>query len=138
MQALVCHMTLTLEDGSVAENTKSHGQPVRFNLGDQSLSPEFEAELQGLAQGDRHQFTLPPAATFGEVNPDAIQHLDRNRFAADMTLEPGVIVSFTGPNGAEYPGIIREVAGDSVTVDLNHPLAGQTVTFEIEVIEAVE
>ena len=136
-RALLCHMNILLSDGSTADSTKASGKPARLNIGDGSLSPAFEAQLEGLAEGDKHSFTLEPSDAFGEANPDAIHHLDRARFAADMELQPGVIVSFAGPGGAEIPGIIREVVGDSVTVDLNHPLAGQKVTFELEVMQVL-
>nr|WP_275659438.1 FKBP-type peptidyl-prolyl cis-trans isomerase [Shewanella insulae] len=131
----MCHMNIVLEDGSTADSTKSSGKPAQLNIGDQSLSPAFEAELAGLKQGDKHSFTLAAADAFGESNPDAIHHMDRSKFPADMTLETGVIVSFAGPGGSEIPGIVREVIGDSVTVDLNHPLAGRAVTFELEVVQ---
>ncbi|QLE84647.1 MULTISPECIES: FKBP-type peptidyl-prolyl cis-trans isomerase [Shewanella] len=136
-RSLVCHMNIVLEDGSTADSTKASGKPARLNIGDESLSPAFEAQLANLNVGDQHQFTLEPADAFGESNPDAIHHLDRSKFPADMTLEEGVIVSFGGPGGSEIPGIVRDVAGDSVTVDLNHPLAGRKVTFELEVVEVL-
>ena len=63
--------------------------------------------------------------------------MDRSRFPADMKLEDGVIVSFAGPGGSEIPGIVRDTAGDSITVDLNHPLAGRTLTFELEVVSVI-
>lgn len=63
--------------------------------------------------------------------------MDRSRFPANMDLEAGVIVSFAGPGGSEIPGIVREVAGDSITVDLNHPLAGRKVTFELDVVKVL-
>ncbi|AZQ09604.1 FKBP-type peptidyl-prolyl cis-trans isomerase [Shewanella khirikhana] len=134
-KSLLCHMNILLSDGSTADSTKASGKPARLNIGDGSLSPAFEAELGALKVGDSHKFTLQPQDAFGDVNPDAIHHLDRSRFPADMQLETGVIVSFAGPGGSEIPGIVRDVAGDSVTVDLNHPLAGQAVTFELEVLE---
>ncbi|MCG9720104.1 MULTISPECIES: FKBP-type peptidyl-prolyl cis-trans isomerase [Shewanella] len=134
-RSLLCHMNIVLEDGSTADSTKASGKPAKLNIGDQSLSPAFEAEITGLKQGDKHSFTLAAADAFGESNPDAIHHMDRSKFPADMTLETGVIVSFAGPGGSEIPGIVREVIGDSVTVDLNHPLAGRSVTFELEVVQ---
>ena len=137
MSALLCHMNILLADGSTADSTRAAGKPARLNIGDGSLSPAFEAQLEGLVQGDKHSFTLEPADAFGEANPDAIHHLDRTRFAADIELKPGVIISFAGPGGVEIPGIIRDVAGDSVTVDLNHPLAGHRVTFELEVMQVL-
>ena len=130
-------MNIVLEDGSTADSTKASGKPARLNIGDDSLSPAFEAEITNLAQGDKHSFTLQAVDAFGESNPDAIHHMDRSKFPADMSLEPGVIVSFGGPGGSEIPGMIREVAGDSITVDLNHPLAGQVVTFELEVVQVL-
>ncbi len=128
-------MNIVLEDGSTADSTKASGKPAKLNIGDKTLSPAFEAELKGLKQGDKHSFTLEAADAFGESNPDAIHHMDRSKFPADMQLEAGVILSFAGPGGSEIPGIVRNVLGDSVTVDLNHPLAGRTVTFELEVIQ---
>ncbi|MCZ4336263.1 FKBP-type peptidyl-prolyl cis-trans isomerase [Shewanella colwelliana] len=134
-RSLLCHMNILLEDGSTADSTKASGKPAKLNIGDETLSPAFEAQLVNLKEGDKHSFTLQAVDAFGESNPDAIHHMDRSKFPADMSLETGVIVSFAGPGGSEIPGIVREVAGDSVTVDLNHPLAGRAVTFELEVVE---
>ena len=130
-------MNIVLEDGSTADSTKASGKPAKLNVGDETLSPAFEAEIVNLSEGDKHSFTLQAVDAFGESNPDAIHHMDKSKFPADMSLEPGVIVSFGGPGGSEIPGMIREVAGDSVTVDLNHPLAGQVVTFELEVVQVL-
>ncbi|MGS0673564.1 FKBP-type peptidyl-prolyl cis-trans isomerase [Shewanella sp. 0m-4] len=137
MHSILCHMNIVLEDGSTAESTRSSGKPARFNVGDESLSPAFEAEIINLKEGDKHNFTLQAADTFGESNPDAVHHMDKSRFPADMKLEPGVIVSFAGPGGSEIPGMVRDVVGDSVTIDLNHPLAGQVLTFELEVVQVL-
>ena len=137
MHSVLCHMNIVLEDGSTADSTKASGKPAKLNVGDETLSPAFEAEIVNLSEGDKHSFTLQAVDAFGESNPDAIHHMDKSKFPADMSLEPGVIVSFGGPGGSEIPGMIREVAGDSVTVDLNHPLAGQVVTFELEVVQVL-
>ncbi|QYJ85259.1 FKBP-type peptidyl-prolyl cis-trans isomerase [Shewanella mesophila] len=136
-RSLLCHMNIVLEDGSTADSTKASGKPAKLNIGDETLSPAFEAELINLNQGDKHSFTLQAVDAFGESNPDAIHHMDRSKFPADMSLEAGVIVSFDGPGGSEIPGIVRDVIGDSVTVDLNHPLAGRAVTFELEVVQVL-
>ena len=136
-RSLLCHMNIVLEDGSTADSTKASGKPARLNIGDGSLSPAFEAQLASLNEGDKHSFTLEAVDAFGESNPAAIHYMDRIRFPADMELEVGVIVSFAGPGGSEIPGIVREVAGDSITVDLNHPLAGRKVTFELDVVKVL-
>ncbi|GIU11827.1 MULTISPECIES: FKBP-type peptidyl-prolyl cis-trans isomerase [Shewanella] len=136
-RSLLCHMNIVLSDGSTADSTKASGKPARLNVGDGTLSPAFEAQLVTLAEGDKHSFTLEAIDAFGESNPDAIHYLDRSRFPADMSLEAGVIVSFAGPGGSEIPGIVRDVAGDSITVDLNHPLAGHKITFELDVVKVL-
>jgi hypothetical protein len=69
-----------------------------------------------------------------EPNPDNIYHLDRAKFGNEVEPKVGTIILFDQPNGSELPGIIRAVEGMSVTVDFNHPLAGHTVTFEVEIL----
>ena len=133
--SLVAHIDMTLPDGSAADSTRVNNKPAILNLGDSSLSPAFEAELVGLSAGDKKEFTLAAKDAFGETNPDNIHYVDRTKFSAETPAEVGAIVTFTQPGGVELPGIIREVTGDSVTVDFNHPLAGQNITFKIEVIE---
>lgn len=128
------HFTLTLADGSVADSTKLQGKPAKLKMGDGSLTANFEACLLGLKAGDQHSFELGPDDAFGQVNPNNIHYMERRQFAAELDLSEGSIVAFTQPNGAEIPGIIRDVAGDSVTVDFNHPLAGQRVTFDVEIL----
>ena len=63
--------------------------------------------------------------------------MDRTRFSHDLNLEEGMIVAFSQPDGSEVPGIVRSLAGDSVTVDFNHPLAGQTVIFDVEILDVI-
>ncbi|WP_029684583.1 FKBP-type peptidyl-prolyl cis-trans isomerase [Tatumella saanichensis] len=132
---LLVHFVLTLEDGSVAESTRAGGKPALFRLGDGSLSAAFSRELTGKQAGDRCQFTLAPEEAFGVTNPDMIQYFSLRDFTESGEPEPGAIMLFTLPDGSEMPGIIRDISGDSVTVDFNHPLAGQMTTFDVEVLE---
>lgn len=133
--AVLVHFILKLEDGSTAESTRNSGKPALFRLGDTSLSPGLEAELMGLTAGENKSFFLPPEAAFGIPSPDMIQYFSRREFAAAGEPEPGAIMLFTAMDGSEMPGVVREVNGDSITVDFNHPLAGQTIHFDIEVLE---
>lgn len=128
------HFTLTLADGSIADSTKLHGKPAKLRMGDGSLTANFEACLLGLTAGEQHSFKLGPDDAFGAVNPNNIHYMERRQFAADLDVSEGSIVAFTQPNGAEIPGIIRAAAGESVTVDFNHPLAGQHITFDVEIL----
>ncbi|MEW6999574.1 FKBP-type peptidyl-prolyl cis-trans isomerase [Colwelliaceae bacterium BS250] len=130
---IMMHITMKLSDGSAADSTKVNNKPAKVVLGDQSLSPAFEEELIGLAVGSNKEFTLAAKDAFGESNPDNIHYVDRTKFS-ETPAEIGSIVTFTQPGG-EIPGIIREVNDLSVTVDFNHPLAGQDITFAVDVVE---
>ena len=132
---VLIHYSITLADNSAVDSTKVDNKPQKFVLGDGSLTPAFEAVLLGLSESQTSKFTLPPEATFGISNPDNIHHLERSKFDAEISVEIGTIVTFAQPDGNELPGIIREVIGESVVVDFNHPLAGQTLTFDIEIVE---
>lgn len=131
---LLAHFTLTLDDGTVADSTWERGKPVIFQLGDGSLSSDLEHQLRKLKVGEKSSFSLPPEAVFGKVNTDLIQHFLRRDFLHFGEPELGAIMLFKGMNGSEVPGVVREIVGDSVTVDFNHPLAGQKVHFDIELL----
>lgn len=132
--AVLVHFTLKLDDGSTAESTRNNGKPALFSLGDGSLSDALEAELIGLRAGETKAFTLTPDAAFGPTSPDLIQYFSRRDFTQAGEPEIGAIMLFSGRDGNEVPGVIREISGDSITVDFNHPLAGQTIHFEVEVL----
>ncbi|CAH1608245.1 MULTISPECIES: FKBP-type peptidyl-prolyl cis-trans isomerase [Vibrio] len=132
--AVTLHFTIKMQDGSVADSTHNMGKPAKFVMGDGSLSENFEQCLLGLQVGEQKAIELKAADAFGMPNPDHIHHMDRTKFVGESEVEVGTIMAFSGPDGMEIPGIITEIAGDSVTVDFNHPLAGQDVTFEVEIL----
>ncbi|MCH2057739.1 MAG: FKBP-type peptidyl-prolyl cis-trans isomerase [Thalassotalea sp.] len=132
--SLVAHITMKLSDGSAADSTKVNNKPAIINMGDQSISPAFEAQLIGMKAGESKEFTLVAKDAFGDKNPDNIHFVDINKFDADTPAKVGSILTFTTPGG-EVPGMVTEVSGTSVTVDFNHPLAGQDVTFVIDIVE---
>ena len=133
--ALLVHFILKLEDGSTAESTRANGKPALFCLGDGSLSEALEKELVGRKVGDKHAFTLAPDDAFGGISPDLVQYFSRRDFNDAGEPEVGAIMLFSGRGGSEMPGVIREVSGDSITVDFNHPRAGQRIQFDSEGLE---
>ncbi|MDD4863435.1 MAG: FKBP-type peptidyl-prolyl cis-trans isomerase [Alishewanella agri] len=132
---VIFHFDITLADGSAAESTRVHNKPAKLQMGDGSLSPAFEAQLLGMTAGEKKSFTLAPQDAYGMPNPDNIYYVDRSKFSADAPAKVGAIIGFAMPDGSELPGLVREVVGDSVTVDFNHPLAGQTLTFNVEIVQ---
>ena len=135
---IIVHITMKLSDGSAADSTKVNNKPAKIIMGDQSISPAFEQQLLGLKVGDSKEFSLEAKDAFGESNPDNIHYVDINKFTVETPAKVGNIVTFTQPGGVELPGVITDVSGSSVTVDFNHPLAGQKVTFIIDVVEILK
>jgi len=133
--AVLVHFTLKLDDGSVAESTRNNGKPALFRLGDGSLSEGLEQHLLGLKAGEKRAFSLEPDAAFGISSPDLIQYFSRREFMEAGEPEMGAFMLFTAMDASEMPGVIREINGESITVDFYHPLADRTVHFDIEVLE---
>jgi len=134
--SILVHITMKLSDGSAADSTKVNNKPAKIIMGDNSISPAFEAELIGMAKGDSREFTLEAKDSFGESNPDNIHYMGLDKFTAEVPAEVGNIITFSQPGG-DLPGMIKEINGDSVTIDFNHPLAGQTVTFVIDLVDII-
>jgi FKBP-type peptidyl-prolyl cis-trans isomerase SlpA len=132
------HFTVRLKDGSVAESTRTVGQPMQFHMDGDFFSEKLRQQLLGLEVGAKPKIMLLPEDAFGEAHPANVYQVPRQQFLRadlDHPLEVGLIVSFMQPNGVELPGIIRALDTDEVTVDFNHPLAGQVLLFEIEIID---
>ncbi len=96
---------------------------------------ELPVDKMGMKAGDRDSFEVPPEKAFGQHNPNNVQTFKRHEFSPDMVLEPGVMISFADARQSELPGVVSRVEGDEVEVDFNHPLAGRTLTFEVEIID---
>lgn len=112
-------------------------QPATLQLGAGQLSPALEARLYGLTVGAHRVFELAAGEAFGPRNRDLIQRLARKVLedeSATLDYVPGDVVEFNAPGGGRYAGVFREMDSDYATFDFNHPLAGQPVRFEVEVV----
>lgn len=129
------NFSLTLEDGRLIDSTFERAQPPSFTMGDGSLLPGFEQCLLGLVTGDRKQFVVEPKDAFGARNPLNIQTAKRETFKEEHNLAIGMVISFFDARKFEVPGVITEIGDELVTVDFNHPLAGENVIFDVEIID---
>jgi FKBP-type peptidyl-prolyl cis-trans isomerase SlpA len=128
------HLSLTLADGTIAESTFG-AEPLLLTMGDGSLLRGLEIALYGLAPGARQRLELAPQQTYGLHDPELVYRVPRPIFPADMELAPGVIVGFETGAGEEAAGTILELDNETVQVDFNHPLAGHTLVFEVEILK---
>lgn len=127
------HFTLNLEDGTELDSTRDKS-PATFQVGDGNLPPGFEHHLNGMSAGQSGTFKISPEHGFGQHNPQNVQLMSRDQFENE-TPEEGVVMSFSDVGGGELPGVIKSVDGNQVEVDFNHPLAGRTLTFDVEILE---
>jgi FKBP-type peptidyl-prolyl cis-trans isomerase SlpA len=135
---LTLHYRLAGPDGADVINT-FHDKPATLSLGAGQLAPAMEARLIGLAEDARQTFELAPGEAFGERNPELLQRVKLSllRELGDPDAEYGVgdVVQFPTPDGqGAYAGVVREVGEGWLLFDFNHPLAGQSVRFEVQVL----
>lgn len=126
------HFEIRFPNGDVVDSN-FEGNSATFAMGDGSLLPGFEAVLLGLKVGDRQTFTLLPEQAFGETNEDNRLYFKKSRFKEDELVE-GLIISFDDAAKTQRPGVISVIEQDRVLVDFNHPLAGRTLLFEVDII----
>ena len=135
---LTLHYRLAGADGSVLIDT-FNDKPATLSLGTGELAPAMEARLLGLPEGTRRAFELAPGEAFGERNPEMLQRVKRSLLDEmgdpDERYTVGDVVQFPTPNGqGAYAGVLREIDGDVLVFDFNHPLAGRSVIFEVHLI----
>lgn len=127
------HYTGTLEDGEVFDSSKNAGQTLDFEVGSGQLIKGFDEGVIGMEEGETKKLTLKPEDAYGERNEQLIQAVPKEaaKNIPEEQLKPGTQLGLQGPNGENLPAVITEVTDDEVKFDLNHPLAGKTLNFEI-------
>jgi len=135
---LTLHYRLCGPDGADLINTFAD-KPATLSIGTGELAPAMEARLLGLPEGARRSFELAPGEAFGDRNPELLQRVKRTLLDElgdpDEHYQVGDVVQFPTPDGqGNYAGVLREIDGDVLVFDFNHPLAGRPVTFEVQLI----
>ena len=127
------HYTLTSDDGVELDSSKGK-DPLAYLHGHGGIIPGLERELEGKAAGDNLKVTVEPADAYGEVNPELVQPVPREAFQGVDSIEVGMQFQAQGSNGQVQMVVVKDVSDETVTVDANHPLAGKTITLDVEII----
>jgi len=130
------HYTGTLGDGEVFD-TSAGGEPLEFTLGTGQVIPGFEQAVTGMQVGESVTVTIPADEAYGQPRDDLILEVDRNELPPTIDPETGMQLQMTRTDGGIMIVTVTEVTETTVTLDANHPLAGQDLTFEIELVEIV-
>jgi FKBP-type peptidyl-prolyl cis-trans isomerase SlpA len=134
---LTLHYRLSSIDG-VELVTTFNETPATLLLGQGQLAPFLEDCLIGLPEGAHEVFELPPERAFGPRNPELLRRVSlatlKENSAFDAEYRIGDLVDFAAPGGGRFAGVLREIDGEGALFDFNHPLAGQSVRFEVKII----
>ena len=130
------HYTGTLDDGTQFDSSDGR-DPLEFTLGGGRVIPGFDSAVDGMAVGDSKSVTIPPDEAYGTRHEQLVQQVPKSTLPEDMEPAVGIQLQSQGPEGQVMNLVVTEVEDDSITVDANHPLAGQALTFAIELVEIV-
>ncbi|MEJ2313507.1 MAG: peptidylprolyl isomerase [Nitrospirota bacterium] len=126
------------EDGRVFDSSRERGQPLEFTVGQGRLIKGFENAVLGMSPGETKTVSIPPEEAYGPRREDLVRRMERGKLPPMIEAREGVFVNIRQPDGGMLEAVISEVTEDSVTLDANHPLAGKTLTFEMELLEVSE
>lgn len=127
------HYKGTHQNGEVFDSSYDRGSPIEFTVGAAQMIPGFEANVVGMSVGEKKSFTIEPDQAYGHRDPNAIQEVPRNTFPEGYPVAVGEMVQGES-NGQPVRATIVSLQEGTVTLDFNHPMAGKTLTFDVEVV----
>ena len=125
--------TVKTPDGKLLETSKG-SQPLKYIHGKKMMIPGLERELTGMKIGAEKHITIKPEDGYGKLNPNAVQEVPKEKVPPNA-LKVGAVLVGTDKNGSPMPMTVKEIKEKTVVMDLNHPLAGKTLVFDVKVID---
>lgn len=110
-------------------------EPLTFLVGSQSVIPGLEAQMRGMSVGQEKKIIIDSRDAYGPIDEKAFKQVPLSSMPPGTELKPGLVVEVDDPQGGSFPGVIWEVRADSVIINFNHPLAGQTLEFDVKILE---
>ena len=136
-KVVLIHYTLTNDGGKVIDSS-SGGEPLAYIHGHGNLIPGLEKELEGKAAGTKMTVKIAPADGYGEHDPQLIQRVPKRSFGNTSNIKPGMQFQAQTSDGHARVVTVKAIQGDMVTIDGNHPLAGEHLNFDVEITEVRE
>lgn len=130
------HYTGTLDNGTQFDSSAGR-EPIEFTLGSHSVIPGFEDGVKGMQVGEQKQINIPAEEAYGERNESLVEEVPLQNFPPDLELQVGMHLQAQSPNGENFNVMVTALNEASATLDGNHPLAGETLNFELELVEIV-
>ncbi len=123
-----------LEDGEVFDTSEGK-EPLEFEVGSGKIIKGFDDALIGMEKGQEKDINLKPEEAYGEPKGELVKKLPKDKLPKDQDPKPGMMLFMKTPDGKQFPAKIKDVGDKEVTIDLNHPLAGKALNFNIKVVE---
>jgi FKBP-type peptidyl-prolyl cis-trans isomerase 2 len=123
-----------LTDGSTFDSSEGR-EPLEFEVGSGQVIPGFDDGVTGMAIGEKKTILIPADEAYGQKQEDMIMEFPKERFPEDMVPEAGMQLNMSNGQGQNFPVVIVEVKDTVVILDANHPLAGEDLTFDLELVE---
>ncbi len=128
------HYTGTLESGEVFDSSLERNEPLSFTVGEGQMIPGFENAVKGMKLNEKKKITIAPEEAYGEMKPEMVQKITKDQIPPEIDVTVGQQLASEMPNGQQIIVTVANIEGNEVTIDANHPLAGKTLNFEIEVV----
>jgi peptidylprolyl isomerase len=128
------HYTGKLADNSVFDSSRG-SEPLEFTIGASEVIPGFEQAVVGMQLGETRTTTIPSNMAYGDYDEEMLLEIERAQLPVDVAPTVGQQYQLVDPDGQAMVVTVTEVSGDTVTLDANHPLAGQDLTFDLELVE---
>jgi FKBP-type peptidyl-prolyl cis-trans isomerase 2 len=125
-----------LDNGKIFDSTKTgQKEPLKFEIGSGKILRGFEDNIIGMKKGEEKEFSLGPAKAYGEINPELKKEIPKNIVQGQQEPKKGMMLMLASPDGRKFPALIEEVKNNTLVIDLNHPLAGKNLNFNVKVID---
>jgi len=127
------HYTGKLENGEKFDSSEGK-EPLEFEPGKKMIIPGLEKELVKLKKGDKKSITVKADEAYGQPRKDLVKEIPKGPLPEGMKLEKGTVIYLRTPEGHPFPVKVEDVKEKTVVLDMNHPLAGKTLIFDVEIL----
>ncbi|MCU7843651.1 MAG: peptidylprolyl isomerase [Candidatus Thiodiazotropha sp. (ex Monitilora ramsayi)] len=130
------HYTGTLDDGTQFDSSAGN-DPIEFTLGNKTVIPGFEDGVKGMQVGEQKTVHITAEDAYGERNDSLVEQVPLQHFPDDLELKVGMHLQAQSPNGENFNVVVTALTDEAATIDGNHPLAGEALNFDLELVEIV-
>ncbi|HNS13859.1 MAG TPA: peptidylprolyl isomerase [Syntrophorhabdaceae bacterium] len=128
------HYKGSLQDGTVFDSSENR-QPLEFTIGQGMVIPGFEKGVVGMCEGDTKVISIEAEEAYGAYRQDLVGVVDKSRIPDDIDLKIGMVLQVRSPEGSVTNVVVSAITDNDVTLDMNHPLAGKELLFEVTLVE---